>query len=144
MQKTLVIFSIVAAAALSMLGYGYIKATPDPGGLTGSFPAIEIIPEFFDFGEVAYGEVAKHIFVLKNTGSQPLELKRISTSCACTTAKATVETILPGQQTKLTVSYDTGAMSGPHGKGDQERIIYIQSNDPMKPQIEAIIHARVN
>ena len=144
MQKILIILFIVTAAALSMLGYGYIKATPGPEVSGGLSPIIEVTPKFFDFGEVAYGDVAKHTFVLKNAGIQPLEIKRISTSCACTTAKAAIETISPGQETELTVTYDTGAMSGPHGKGEQERIIYIWSNDPISPQIEITIHARVD
>jgi hypothetical protein len=41
------------------------------------------------------------------------------------------------------VTYDTGAMSGAHAKGQQKRIIYIKSNDPINPQIEAMIYAYV-
>lgn len=134
---------VVGIAALGMLSYGYFRATPGPASLTGFLPVIEVSPEFFDFGNVAYGDLAEYVFTIKNTGDAPLEIKRISTSCACTTAKAATQIILPGQQTELTVSYNTGAMSGPHGMGEQDRIIYIQSNDPNNPQTEIIIHARV-
>lgn len=143
MQNTGIAIVIVGMAALGMLGYGFFKATPGAGDLAGSLPMIEAEHESFDFGDVVYGDIAKHTFILKNVGSQPLEIKRIATSCACTTAKAELKSILPGQQIELMVTYDTGAMSGPHGKGDQERIIYIQSNDPVNPQIEVTIHARV-
>lgn len=134
---------VVGIAAFGMLSYGYFRATPGPAGLAGFLPVIEVSPEFFDFGDVAYGDLAEYVFIIKNTGDAPLEIKRISTSCACTTAKAATQIILPGQQTELTVSYNTGAMSGPHGMGEQDRIIYIQSNDPNNSQTEIIIHARV-
>ncbi len=67
----------------------------------------------------------------------------MATSCACTSAKVTKEKIAPGKEADLNVTYDTGAMSGPHGKGSQERIIYIKSNDPINPQAEVTIKAYV-
>jgi len=41
------------------------------------------------------------------------------------------------------VIYDSGAMSGFHALGKQERIIYLQTNDPKHPQIEVKIFAYV-
>ncbi len=67
----------------------------------------------------------------------------MATSCGCTTAKVSKEKINPGEEIELQVSYDTGAMSGDHARGEQERIIYIKSNDPINPQVEAMIYADV-
>ncbi|HDL74939.1 MAG TPA: DUF1573 domain-containing protein [bacterium] len=122
---------------------GYFKATPSIENQTGKQPDIEITPKFFDFGEVEYGKIAEHAFVLKNLGEGTLEIKRVATSCACTTGKVSNEKIAPNEETLLIVTYDTGAMSGPHGKGNQERIIYIKSNDPINPQVEVKIKAYV-
>ena len=144
MKKNLIIFSIVVTITLILFGYGYFKSVPGLGeNQTGSFPIIEITPKLFDFGEVSYGDVAEHTFTLKNLGDEDLEIKRVATSCACTTAKVTEETIAPGEETELQVIYDTGAMSGPHGMGYQERIIYVKSSDPVDPQVEVKISAYV-
>jgi hypothetical protein len=133
---------ILAVAIVSLAIYGYFRATP-VYQTQRDLPRIEITPKFFDFGELEYGKIAEHSFLVKNSGKGILEIKRVATSCACTKAKVAKEILEPGEQTLLFVRYDTGAMSGPHGKGKQERIVWIQSNDPKNPQVEINITAYV-
>lgn len=123
-----------------LLIYGYFRAVPSQGNAR-----IEITPKSFDFGEVEYGQELEYIFKVKNSGTEILEIKRVATSCACTKAKLKTQNskLKSGEEVELVVTYDTGAMSGPHGKGRQERIIYIQSNDPINPQVEVFINAYV-
>lgn len=122
---------------------GYFKAIPGVENQGENLPQIEITPKSFDFGEVEYGQVVEYSFLVKNLGDEILEIKRVATSCACTTAEIEKETLRPGEETKLLVIYDTGAMTGAHAKGEQERIIYVKSNDPVNPQVEAMIYADV-
>lgn len=129
---------------IALFGYGYIKSTPGVDDLTGPIPEIVITPKYFDFGDIKYGDVVQHTFIVKNIGDAVLEIKRIATSCGCTTAKVDNDNILPGEETNLIVTYTTGAMSGDHALGEQERIIYIKNNDPINPQTEVMIYARVN
>ncbi len=137
-------FFLISIFIISGLAiYGYFQAIPDVDNQTENRPKIEIEPKSFDFGEINYGEVAEYAFLLKNSGNEILEIKRVATSCACTTAKTEKELLNPGEETNLSVRYDTGAMSGPHGKGEQERIIYVKSNDPLNPQVEVTIQANV-
>lgn len=144
MNRPLTFFLIVGIIALILLGYGYFKAVPGlEENQESSFPIIEITPKLFDFGEISYGDVAEHTFTLKNLGDKDLEIKRVATSCACTTAKVVKEIVAPGEKTELQVTYDTGVMSGPHGMGYQERIIYVKSSDPLNPQVEVKISAYV-
>jgi len=141
-MKTKIVFVLVLIV-LGLAGYGYFKSIPgiEPG--TGDLPRIEITPQSFDFGDVVYGQVVEHAFKVKNAGSEILEIKRLATSCGCTSAEIAEKQINPGGEAELRVAYDTGAMSGPHGKGPQERIIYIKSSDPVNPQIEVMIYANV-
>lgn len=136
-------FLILGLVILGFAVYGYFKAIPAPRNQTENRPQIEITPQSFDFGEVEYGRVMEYTFKVKNAGSEILEIKRVATSCACTTAKIDKEKINPGGETELLVTYDTGAMSGAHAKGNQERIIYIKSNDSQNPQVEVTIYADV-
>lgn len=143
MESKVKFFLILGIVILGIAGYGYFKAIPGIDNQTGDLPKIEISPSYFDFGEIEYGQVVEHTFKVKNTGSEILEIKRVATSCACTTVKISKEKINPDEETGLLVIYDTGAMSGAHAKGEQERIIYVKSSDPINPQIEVMIYANV-
>lgn len=137
-------FLILGVIILGLAIVGYFKAMPGVENQAGSHPQIEIIPKTFDFGEVEFGKIVEYTFKVKNLGSEILEIKRVATSCACTTAKIIQEKINPGEETELLVIYDTAAMGGgPHGRGKQERIIYVKSNDQEKPQVEVVIRAIV-
>ena len=138
------LFLIFGILILGLAVYGYFQSVPSPADET-NFPRIEINPQSFDFGEVAFGQVVERVFRVKNSGSEVLEIKRVATSCACTTAQINQGRINPGEETELVAKYDTAAMGeGSHGRGKQERIIYIKSNDPANPQIEVMIYANVN
>lgn len=142
MTKKLKLFLILITAILVLAVYGYFQSIPE-SEQGQDVPKIELTSNFFDFGEVEYGEILEHSFQVKNIGKKVLEIQRIATSCACTSATINEEQIKPNEQAELTVKYDTGAMSGPHGQGKQERIIYIKTNDPLNPQIEITINAHV-
>ena len=141
-MKTKIVFVLVLIV-LGLAGYGYFKSIPGTEPGMGNLPQIEIAPQSFDFGDVVYGQVVEYIFKVKNAGSEILEIKRLATSCGCTSAEIAEKQINPGEEAELRVAYDTGAMSGPHGKGLQERIIYIKSSDPINPQVEVMIYANV-
>lgn len=138
------LFIIIAAVIGIPAIYGYFKATPPVSGGQDSVPKIEITPESYDFGTIVFGTIAEYNFKVKNSGKETLEIKRVATSCGCTTAKVSQIKINPGETADLSVKYDTAAMGeGPHGTGKQDRIIYIKSNDPVNPQIEVTISAFV-
>lgn len=143
MKSKLPFFVVFVLVIAGIAVFGYFRALSEPEQEVGDYPKIEITPKFFNFGEVEYGEILKHSFIVKNSGLDILKIKRVATSCACTKGKIDKEEISPGETAELLVSYDTGAMSGPHGKGRQERIIFIQSNDPKNPQVEVEIQAYV-
>lgn len=139
-----VLFSIIFILGLiAVIFYGYQNATP-PAGNNQDAPKIEIFPALYDFGEIEFGKIVNYIFKIKNSGNEILEIKRVATSCGCTTAKPSKTKINPGEEAELLVVYDTAAMGdGPHGTGSQERIIYIKSNDPANPQVDVTISAYV-
>lgn len=143
MSQKSIIAIIIVLIIISLAAIGYFKAVPSAEDQTGSQPRIEIAPAEYDFGEVEYGKIAEYTFKVKNMGQSVLEIKKTATSCGCTTAEIEKKLIDPGQEVNLNVKYNTGLMSGSHAKGQQERIIYVKSNDPASPQIEAVIKALV-
>ncbi|OGC92885.1 hypothetical protein A3D85_00950 [Candidatus Amesbacteria bacterium RIFCSPHIGHO2_02_FULL_47_9] len=107
----------------------------------------------YDWGEIDYGGgVANHVFEIKNSGSKPLKLANVKTSCMCTTAKLIVKsgnspifrmhqvsdwqgTLEPGETAQLEVNFDP-TFHGPSGTGPIERIISVETSDPAKSNIE--------
>jgi len=86
----------------------------------------------------------EYTFKIKNLGNKVLEIKKTATSCACTSAEVEKKILKPDEEIDLNVIYNTRLMGdSPHAKGEQERIIYLKSNDPVNPQVEVIIHAYV-
>lgn len=144
MKKSKIFFSLIVF--LGMLGlavFGYLKAVPGPEDDQTDLPKIEIAPVSYNFGEIVYKDVVRYNFKIKNQGNMPLEITRVATSCGCTTAKALKTSLAPAEETELQVVYESGQMTGSHGRGEQERIIYVKSNDPVNPQVEVLIYGTV-
>lgn len=114
---------------------------------------VEVQERTFDWGEIKYsgGNVSK-TFAIKNTGSDPLKLYNVKTSCACTIANLTIEgslspdfgmhtksswvgEVAPGKEAILNVIFDPD-FHGPTGVGPMERLISLQTNDLASPTLE--------
>ena len=133
---------ILGIIILGIVIAGYFAAVPGIGDGEGNFPKIKISPGSFDFGEINYGDIVSYGFKVKNSGQETLEIRRVATSCACTTARISQDKLEPGEEAELLVSYDSAAMAL-HGSGREERIIYVRSNDSANPQVEVRIYATV-
>ncbi|KGN72186.1 DUF1573 domain-containing protein [Porphyromonas sp. COT-239 OH1446] len=71
----------------------------------------------FDFGMIkeANGKVS-HTFTIKNTGSAPLVIVNITSSCGCTEPEYSREPIAPGKETKIKITFDPAGRPGPFVK----------------------------
>jgi hypothetical protein len=98
-------------------------------------PKIQLSINSFDLGNINPDQgVREEIFLVKNEGGQPLDIVSVSTSCGCTEAEVESEEILPGEQTKLSVTYDPSVH--PELTGKIKRVVYIKSNDPIQEEVE--------
>lgn len=91
-----------------------------------------------DFGRIKQGEVVSHEFTFRNSGNAVLVIKNVSTSCGCTAALVSRKEILPGQEGKLKVTFDSRGYAGKIIK-----YVYLESNDPKNPRQELTITAEV-
>ncbi len=108
---------------------------------SGSGPKISVSPKSWDFGTIPQEKAAK-TFTLQNAGDAVLEIKRVSTSCGCTTASVEKDELMPGESTGLVVQFDPNSMEPPDA-GEILRVVYIKSNDPNMPELEIEIRANV-
>ena len=128
------------------------------GGKTSTAPeatsevlGIEASPTFYDLGDVSInGGIVTKEYSIKNTTSAPIKLKKITTSCMCTTASVQIrgqETkffgmeghgdanppvnieVGPGEEGKVIVKFDPAA-HGPQGTGPFNRVVYLNFSDP--------------
>ncbi|MBI2635200.1 MAG: DUF1573 domain-containing protein [Parcubacteria group bacterium] len=130
--------------------------------LTGS-SALAAAESFFDFGKIsmAKGNVS-HDFSVKNTGSKPVNITKIYTSCMCTTAilqmssgkelgpygmpghggfaPAINQIVMPGEEITIKTIFDPAA-HGPAGVGPIERAVYVEndSGKPFEIQFKAVV-----
>lgn len=83
-----------------------------------------------DLGEIVRGHEVTHDFIIRNDGTEPLEISRVETSCPC--ALPTFDDVVPpGASGKVTVEFKSLKVNG---KGDATLVI--DSNDPDKPSQE--------
>jgi Protein of unknown function (DUF1573) len=86
--------------------------------------AISFNSENFDFGQIKEGAgSATHKFEFTNTGSQPLVITNVTTSCGCTSPAWTREPVMPGAKGFVSATYD---VKGRPGKF--EKTISVSSN----------------
>ncbi|GHT36346.1 hypothetical protein FACS189414_4480 [Bacteroidia bacterium] len=71
----------------------------------------------YDFGVITESEEpATHIFTIKNTGTSPLVINRITASCGCTQPEWSKAPIAPGATGEVKVSYNPKGRPGPFYK----------------------------
>ncbi len=68
---------------------------------------IEFPDTLHDFGILEEGEVAEYTFKYKNTGTAPLKITNIITDCGCTVPKYDKKPVLPGENAKIKVTFDS-------------------------------------
>jgi Protein of unknown function (DUF1573) len=115
-----------------------------PGAATTGTPKADVAEPTYDFGSAPGGPPIKHVFMIKNVGSGPLEIKNISSSCGCTAAKPSKTILAPGEVSTIAASVDTH-----FEQGHSLSVITLTTNDPanqsiqlkmegvIKPQVEA-------
>lgn len=119
----------------------------------------------FDFNTISMEEgIVSHDFTVTNNGTEPVEIGKVYTSCACTTAYiidksgekygkfgmpghrdllATADVVVqPGESVKIEAIFDP-AFHGPSGVGLVDRSIYLETNSANSPKLELRLRATV-
>lgn len=110
-----------------------------------------------DLGDMNVTDEKSADFVVKNTGTKPLSMFNISSSCGCTAGVVTIAgvkspegamhaksdwigSLNPGDQATVTVIYRPSVMPV---KGDVSRSVYVETNDPISPKLTFTVRAFV-
>lgn len=120
------IFSLAILLALGSSSYaqdGALFEVKPPG------PYIEFTETEFNFGDIKSGDKVAHTFEFKNSGDAPLVISNVVTTCGCTASNWPRQPILPGESSKIDVTFDSA------GKvGHQNKVITIMNNGSNNPE----------
>ncbi|MDR2847792.1 MAG: DUF1573 domain-containing protein [Bacteroidales bacterium] len=99
-------FSLILKSALSLVAVLF--------ALTAGAQSVIVFDKAeHDFGKVKEADgAAVHDFTFKNSGSSPLIIKNVTTTCGCTTPEWTKQPIPPGKSGLIKVSYDVKGRPG--------------------------------
>lgn len=90
-------------------------------------PVIEFSETVHDFGDINKGDKVEHTFTVMNKGKSNLVLRKVNSSCGCTTTQPDKNIIPAGDKANITVTFDSRGRNG-----RQNQSITILSNDPKK------------
>jgi hypothetical protein len=93
-------------------------------------PVLRFDREGFDFGKVKKGEKIVTEFIFTNEGKRDLILRKIKSSCGCTTTEPEKNVIGPGEKSKIKVVIDTSELGG-----EQNKSVFVFCNDPAASSI---------
>ncbi|WMJ73477.1 DUF1573 domain-containing protein [Cytophagaceae bacterium ABcell3] len=86
-------------------------------------PEITFIEKSKDFGDIVTGDTVSHVFVFKNTGTEPLIVSDVVTTCGCTAPSWSKQPVMPGQSGDIKVVFNSK-----NKIGRQNKVVTILSN----------------
>ena len=136
------IFPLITCIAFSLLFIFTTQSLPLRGitkiialAASGSSPSIYFPEDSWDFGEVTPDELPTHIFKFKNMGDEVLIIKGAKVSCeSCIDSIISTKELNPGEEGELKITVNSLDMVGRFTKR-----IYVESNDPVNPQVVIIV-----
>ena len=107
----------------SQLSTDLVTSPKSATGSSDKQAAITFEKKEHDFGDLLQGEVVTYAFHFTNTGSQPLIISEVGSSCGCTVGDYPRQPIAPGKSGDLKITYNS---AGHHGF--QSRTLTVMSN----------------
>ena len=88
-------------------------------------PKLKLEKKLIDFGHIGNsGKVSIELAII-NEGKSDLYIRKIKSTCGCTTTNPDKGVLKPGESSSLNVTFDPKGQSG-----SQQKLITIFSNDP--------------
>ncbi len=97
--------------------------------------------ETYDFGKMERGVTRSHTFLVKNTGTKPLELVLQRTTCKCTLSKVGKNLVAPGEVTEITLEWSTKDVD--KNEMSFSQLAEVETNDPDRPIIELRVRGEI-
>jgi len=101
-------------------------------------PQVKFESTTYDFGTAKQHTKVSYTFQFKNEGKRDLKIRKIRTTCGCTTVKPETTVIPSGEGSSFKAIFHTGGRSG-----YQRKLIYFITNDPERSTVRLTIKGKV-
>ena len=101
-------------------------------------PSIAFHETTWHFDSLFSGEKVEHRFAFRNAGDATLRIFGVKTTCGCTVAEASRQTLEPGESADVRVVFDSTNRAG-----DVQKTITVSTNDLRAPHVPLEITGRV-
>lgn len=108
---------IILVAAIALISFA-----------TNAQAKIQFKTDTIDYGQVEKGSDGLRIFEFINTGTEPLIIQDVKSSCGCTVPEKPKDPIAPGASSVIKVKYDTKRV----GKIRKTVTVYSNASEPIK------------
>jgi Protein of unknown function (DUF1573)/Flagellar-associated PapD-like len=129
----LLVLSIALFAPATGLAVAETAQTATTAG-----PRAIVADPVYNFGTVLQGMHVVHTFAIRNVGKKDLVINGVKTSCGCTVAAPSKNLVVPGDESKVTVDFDTHFQ-----KGHRDKTITVMTNDPGSPTVQLTLQGNV-
>lgn len=118
---------LLAASSLMIMGQSDTQPISNEGPKT----SLEFNTKEFNFGTIYEGEKIQNVFVITNTGTEPLVIINAKGSCGCTVPRFPQEPIMPGESADMLVQFDSKNKGKVGGQVTSKRVSITANTDPM-------------
>ncbi len=125
--------TVVIAGLMGWLVLQPVKPRQTPE--KGPEPKLLIRRDTRDFGSVMVGTKVTHRYRIRNGGTTPLIIRKISTSCGCTVARVDRTSLPPGERCIISAELTVRP-------GSNSQHVYLNTNDPNRPRVALKLLAR--
>lgn len=161
MKKAIVIVAAILVGLAGLMWWGFQSQTAGDQKNSGSISSLSSSEKLYDFGTISMKNGAvSHVFKIVNLSNKDIYVKKVATSCMCTTAylansgrekgpfgmegmgyvPPANETIKAGESRDVRVAFDPNA-HGPAGVGEIDRLVYLTdaSGGTLQLEIKAVV-----
>lgn len=124
MARIMVVSVFFAAGMLSAAHAG--QGAPDVAAVR----VAEVMDNSFewDFGTEPAGSKMRHDFVFRNNSGKLVNIQDVTSSCGCTVSEVKNKKVPPGEETVISVEFDSTGYSG-----HIQQFVYVSTDDADNP-----------
>ncbi len=142
MKSTNVIRMVAVFIGLACTGAASAQLPPPPPEVArpvGAAGVLKFDEESFAFGDIWDHKKVSHEFTFTNTGTEPLKITDVKTSCGCTVPSLSKTEYAPGESGKITVIFNPENRTGP-----QHKVVTVTTDSKLTPTVKIAFTAKVS
>ena len=109
-KKHFILFIVLLITSLGIIATWFAFATQPDNFSSAPLTTIEIPQDSINLKTIRYDEQPQATFTLKNTGTHPLLIKDVLTTCGCTNPQWEKRPVLPGQTREIIVTFKPNSL----------------------------------